>query len=268
MEKIVVLAAGLGRRMQRQDQAASLRADQAAVAQRGIKALIPIDRPFLDYVLTAVADAGFRRVCLVIGPDHYELRQHYSQQSGGRLRIEFAVQPEPLGTAHALLSAEAFAGPDPFAMINSDDCYPTSALRSLRELDGVGLVGFAGEALVRLGNVQAERLASFATLQTDDGGYLVRIVEKPDPDQASTFSERRLISMNCWRFGPAIFTACRRIDRSARNEYEIPHAVTYSMQQLGQRYRVVPSCEAVLSLSCRGDIASVTERLTTIEVRL
>jgi len=268
MDKVVVLAAGLGRRMQRDDETAKLDPRQAAVAETGVKALIPIDRPFLDYVLTRVADAGFRRVCLVIGPEHHELRRYYTQLSGGRLAFEFAVQPQPLGTAHALISAAEFAGEDPFAVINSDDCYPTSALKSLRQLDGVGLVAFSRDALVRHGNADVDRIGSFATIESDAGGHLVRIIEKPDPVQAATLSDLSLISMNCWRFGPAIFTACRRIERSPRDEYEIPFAVAYSMQHLRQRYRVVPSEEGVLTLSSRGDVQSVSQRLKNMEVRL
>lgn len=268
MDKIVILAAGLGKRMRQQDDAAQLSPGQVAAADMGVKALIPIGRPFLDYVLTHVADAGFRRVCLVIGPDHHELRQYYAELSGGRLEFEFAVQPEPLGTAHALLSAASFAAEDPFAVINSDDFYPTSALNALRQLENVGLVGFTRDSLVREGNAEPDRIASFATIETDAHGYLVRIVEKPDAKQASLLSQESLISMNCWRFGPAIFTACRNIDRSKRNEFEIPFAVTYSMQQLEQYYRVIPSYEAVLTLSSRSDIPSVSERLKSIEVRL
>src|ERR1700688_4936706 len=79
-DKAVILAAGLGTRMRKADDAASLDARQAAIADTGVKALIPIKRPFLDYVLHALADAGFKRVCLVIGPDHHELRRYYGQE--------------------------------------------------------------------------------------------------------------------------------------------------------------------------------------------
>lgn len=268
MDKIVVLAAGLGKRMQAQVEVTGLTPHQAEVARTGVKALIPIERPFLDYVLTRVADAGYRRVCLIIGPEHHELRHYYSALSGGRLQIDFAVQPEPLGTAHALRSAAAFAGEESLAVINSDDCYPTSALISLRQLDEPGLVAFSRDALLREGNVSPERIAAFASLETDADGYLQRIIEKPDPAQAATLSQSAMISMNCWRFEPAIFTACQEVDRSPRGEYEIPQAVVYSMQQLGQRYRAVPSDEAVLSLSSQADIPAVTKRLKDMEVRL
>ena len=55
--KAVILARGLGKRMRQADEHASLDPKQAAVADQGIKAMIPIGRPFLDYVLSALADA-------------------------------------------------------------------------------------------------------------------------------------------------------------------------------------------------------------------
>ena len=115
-DKIVVLARGLGTRMRRPDQSTSLDDRQAAVAQTGVKALIPIDRPFLDYVLSAAVEAGYRRVCLVVGPQHDELRDHYGRQlRPQRITVEFAVQAEPKVTADAVAAAESFAGGDPGA---------------------------------------------------------------------------------------------------------------------------------------------------------
>ena len=56
--KAVLLARGLGSRM-KQESDASLTAVQAAAAAAGAKGMMPIGpRPFLDYVLSALADAG------------------------------------------------------------------------------------------------------------------------------------------------------------------------------------------------------------------
>ena len=66
MDKAVILARGLGTRMRKEDGSADLTDRQAAVADIGVKAMIPIDRPFLDYVISALNDVGYRRICLVI----------------------------------------------------------------------------------------------------------------------------------------------------------------------------------------------------------
>ena len=113
VEKAVILARGLGTRMQKPDQSAILDKEQMAIAGAGVKAMIPIGRPFLDYVLSALADAGFSRVCLVIGPEHQLMRDYYAVQAPPkRVRIDFAIQQKPLGTADAVLAANEFVGKD------------------------------------------------------------------------------------------------------------------------------------------------------------
>jgi glucose-1-phosphate thymidylyltransferase len=213
-----------------------------------------------------VADAGYGDVCLVIGPRHDELRERYCQVGDGRLRLTFASQHQPLGTAHALLSARSFVGSDEFLLINSDNYYPISALLALRTLTQPGLVGFDAQTLTEKGNIPAERVTSYAIVQSDESGYLSSIVEKPDPFHVRVDTNRPLVSMNCWRFGPSIWEACGAIEKSARGEYELPKAVEYSMLELGQRYRVVTSHEPVLDLSCRSDIEAVARLLQGVEV--
>src|SRR5688572_7796745 len=122
--KAVVLARGLGTRMRAPDPSAPLDADASAIADSGLKAMIPVGRPFLDYVLSALADAGFTDACLVIGPEHSAVREHYNGAAKpARIRVHFAVQEKPLGTADAVLAAEQFVGVDPFVVINSDNYY-------------------------------------------------------------------------------------------------------------------------------------------------
>jgi glucose-1-phosphate thymidylyltransferase len=267
-DKAVILAAGLGTRMRRGDPGAELSEDQDSMANTGVKALIPIDRPFLDYVLTNVADAGFHRICLVIGPDHGALRQYYMDLSGDRLDYEFVVQEEPLGTADALAAAARFAEDDPVLVLNSDNYYPTSVLQRLRESDGNATAGFDREAMLDGSNIRADRVTRFSVIEPDEQKNIRRIIEKPEPALLERMPKPILLSMNCWVFGPAIFQACRSIEKSARGEYEIPDAVMYSIEHLGQHYRIIPSKEAVLDLSCREDVTSVARLLRGKEVRL
>ncbi len=266
--KAIILAAGLGSRMRRADAASSLTDKQAAIADDGLKALIPIDRPFLDYSLTNIAEAGYRHICLVISPRQDRVREYYSNLDCQHLEFEFAIQHKQLGTADALAAAADFAGNDPVLVLNCDNYYPTSVLRHLLETDGRALAGFDRQALVKNGNLSSDRLAAFSVLESDDEGYLTNIVEKPSPDIFKQLPEPVLFGMNCWRFGPAIFEACRSIEPSPRGEYELPDAVMYSIRQLGERYRVIPSSDSVLDLSSRDDIESVTARLRDVEVRL
>jgi dTDP-glucose pyrophosphorylase len=267
MDKVVVLAAGLGTRMRSGD-AEGLTQAQQHMADRGVKAMVPIDRPFLDYVLSTVADAGFRRVCLVIGPDHDELRQYYGELETQRLQFEFAVQAEPLGTANAVAAARDFAAGDPFLAINSDNHYPMAALQALCRLPGPGLPGFDRAALIAQSNIPASRIERFAVIESDAQGALRRIVEKPSADLLATFGDTVGISMNCWRFDERIFAACEAIEPSERGELEITSAVQFAVDQLHVRFDVVPVQGAVLDLTNRSDIEGVSVRLRGMSVQL
>jgi len=268
MDKAVILARGLGTRMQKTNDCASLTEAQAAVAETGVKALIPIDRPFLDYVLTKLADAAFRRICLVIGPEHDELKNYYNSLNCTRVNIEFAIQHEPLGTADAVLAAENFAEGQEFVVVNSDNYYPAKALNQLRRLQGCGLIGFDRDGMLQGSNIEPERIEGFAVINVDDEGYMRRIIEKPDAKLLASMPEPICLSMNCWRFNSAIFDACRSIEPSSRGELELPHAVQYAIESLNQLFKVIPSSEPVLDLSSRKDIGPVTEKLAGQEVHL
>lgn len=264
LNKAVILARGLGTRMRRPDNAAQLAAEQAAAADAGLKAMIRFARPFLDYVLSGLADAGYRDICLVIGPEHGAIREYYAGQSLRRLALSYAVQPEARGTADAVLAAEAFAGSDEFLVLNSDNYYPVEALLRLRELDRPGTVLFDRDGLVRNSNIPPERIRNYAYAEVSDG-ELVRLIEKPQPGAA--IPAGALVSMNLWRLSPAIFEHCRRVERSPRGEYELPAAVNRAVHH-GMCLRVERSDLGVLDLSQRADVSAVAARLRAIKVDL
>jgi dTDP-glucose pyrophosphorylase len=266
-DRAVILARGLGTRMRRTDADAVLSEAQASIAASGVKALIPIERPFLDYVLSALADAGVRRVCLVIGPEHEAIRAHYLQPAPDRLRIDFAVQQEPRGTADAVLAAEAWAGADPFLVINSDNYYPEPALSALVAADEPALVAFSRAGMLAEGQIDPSRIASFAVADLD-GDYLRRIVEKPDAATLATLGPDLYVSMNCWRFDVRIFEACRTVPPSPRGELELPQAVQRSVDAGRMRVRAFRVDLPVLDLSSRADVAGVAERLAGVDVRI
>lgn len=268
MDKAVILARGLGTRMKRADGAAPLDEGQRAVAATGVKALIPFGRPFLDYILSALADAGYRRVCLVVAPDHRAIHQYYDQMRPTRLRIEYAVQEEPRGTADAVAAAEAFAGADPFLVINSDNYYPPEALRRLRDQDAMAAALFEQEAMFAGSNIPPQRIRQFAVGRIDGDGRLTRIIEKPDEATLASLPRPLWLSMNCWRFGPPIFAACRKIRPSPRGELEVTDAVQYTIDVLREPFRAVCVRAPVLDLTSRQDVATIGPKLAGIEVKL
>ena len=269
VNKVVILAAGLGKRMRQASAGVALEQDQAEAAGTGVKAMIPIDRPFLDYVLSEVAAAGYREVCLVIGPEHEAVRQYYENEAGAeRLSFSFATQHDRLGTADALAKAEAFANGEPVVMLNSDNYYPRSALAGLRELSGPGLAVFDRAVMLEASNIAADRLKAFAVVETNEDGTLAHIHEKPEQATIDRLGEHAGLSLNCWRFSPRIFEACKAIEPSPRGEYEITDAVQHAIDHFGERFAVHHCAEPVLDLSRQEDIPGVAERLSSVQCAL
>jgi dTDP-glucose pyrophosphorylase len=263
-ERALVLARGLGSRMRKGDAGVQLTADQQRAADAGLKALMPIEgRPFLDYVLGLLFEAGLRSVGLVVGPGADPVRDHYSSAKTD-VALDFIVQTEARGTADAVLAGETWADGAPFLALNADNLYPVKVLRDLAALDDPGLPVFDRDDLIASSNIPPERVQSFALLEVEDG-ILTRIVEKPSDADMPAPGEPMLVSMNCWRFDERIFTACRDVEPSPRGELELPLAVGLAVRR-GVRFRAVPARGPVLDLSRRADTAEVARRLRGVHL--
>ena len=264
-DRTVVLARGLGRRMQEANPAAPLDEAQRQAAEAGLKALMPVaGRPFLDFVLSALADAGVTRVALVVGPEHEPFRRYYAgERPPKRLRIDFVVQQDARGTADAVLAAEAWTGGEPFLVMNSDNLYPAGVLQRLAALTEPGLPVFTRDDLTRTSNIPPDRVQSFALLELDPDGYLADIVEKPGAERMAAAGPSAPVSMNCWRFDARIFRFCRDVPKSARGEFELPEAVGLALRN-GVRFKAIRALGPVLDLSRQADAAEVARRLASI----
>lgn len=262
VNKAVIMARGLGTRMRKSDASAILDSRQTEVAGMGVKAMIPIDRPFLDYVLSELANAGYSDVCLIIGPEHALIRNYYQVDSPPeRIRIHFAIQEKPLGTADAVSAAQEFTGLDHFLVINSDNYYPAEALSALRKLQGPGVALFDRDSLVAGSNVPMERILKFAVAKIDPQGCLEKIYEKPSEETILQLGDPVYVSMNSWVFSPEIYRACSNIQPSQRGELELSDAIQYAIEELSVKFKVLKFRAPVLDLSSRSDIAAVTEKL-------
>lgn len=232
--------------------------EQQRIADTGIKALVPVanGKTLLELIVGNLYAAGFSEICLVIGPEHDAIREYCSAKE---IAVSFATQVEPNGTADAVLAAENCVGSNEiFLVVNSDNLYPVESLRRLRETARPAMLAFERAALIEKSNIDAKRIAKFATIEIDDEGQrLLSVLEKPEKVEAYS-----LVSMNAWLFSPAIFDACRAIGPSERGEYEITTAVQYAINSLGVEFTAVKTDEGVIDLSSRSDIESVSRFLS------
>jgi dTDP-glucose pyrophosphorylase len=242
---------------------AALDPRQAAAADAGMKAMMPFGRPFLDFVLHALADAGVTDAGLVLGPEHESVRAYYRGLATTRIGITFVEQPEPLGTANAVTSARAWAGTGSFLVLNADNLYPEDVLTRLVRGREPALPGFERDSL----GIPIERIGAFALLEVNDEGLLRRIVEKPGVEVMGAAGSGALVSMNLWRFDDRIFEACEAVPLSERGERELPQAVALAVQR-GTQFDVFRAQGPVLDLSSRADVANVARALAGCEVVL
>jgi glucose-1-phosphate thymidylyltransferase len=117
-------------------------------------------------------------------------------------------------------------------------------------------------------NISADRIRQFAVGRISAAGRLEKILEKPDDATLASLPRPLWLSMNCWRFGPAIFEACAKIAPSPRGELEITDAVQYAIDVLEEPLDVVKVRAAVLDMTSRKDVATIAPKLAGVQVRL
>ena len=80
------------------------------------------NKPVLFYGIEAMAEAGITEVGIIIAPETGdEIRAAAGDGSRFGISIEYIEQDEPLGLAHAVLTAESFLGNSPFVMYLGDN---------------------------------------------------------------------------------------------------------------------------------------------------
>jgi glucose-1-phosphate thymidylyltransferase len=186
------------------------------ITHTSAKQLVPVaNKPVLFYGIEAMAEAGIEEIGIIIAPETGdEIVAAVGDGSRFGVRIEFIVQDEPLGLAHAVLTAEPFLGGDPFVMYLGDNLLQggiSDLVAAFREHDP--------DALILLTPVPDPQ--NYGVAETDGDGKVARLVEKP----AEPKSDLALVGV--YMFTPLIHEAARAIEPSGRGELEITDAIQW-----------------------------------------
>lgn len=259
----VLLAAGRGTRLRDSDPAHLHTDAQREAAARGLKVMMPVDVEggrWIDYAIDALERAGCTEIVLVVPPEHEDLGTHLARTPRRRLRLRFAVQVVPDGTAGAVLAAAPFVDAPSFLVVNGDTIYPVDAVKAAAAIDGCGLAAFTREGLRRESGFPVEKVAAFALVEHDAGGLLTAMREKPSPTQVASLGGDALVSVNLWKMGPAVFDACRDVPPSPRGERELPDAVLLAVAR-GTPFRVVEVAGHLFDLTTAADVPFASRAL-------
>jgi Ser/Thr protein kinase RdoA (MazF antagonist)/NDP-sugar pyrophosphorylase family protein len=269
--KLIVLAAGLGRRFGGDKQT-------TGVGPRG--------EWLLDYALYDAQLAGFESAVLVVRPGMEDLAQRTFS-----LPVALALQDtpgtewgrkKPWGTAHALWAArKEISGP--FAVVNADDFYGRETYQQLANflrnecspqqyaLPGFPLQktlspnGTVSRALLRIRKngllerieewKKLERTAEGAGMYTEEGHFQLA------PEEAR-------VSMNFWALHPSIFEYLAEAVPSFLNthrgdktiEFLLPDLIQSLMQEQNIRVKVLPSPANWLGVTYSSDLQPVQQQ--------
>ncbi|MBA2616126.1 MAG: nucleotidyltransferase family protein [Actinobacteria bacterium] len=160
----VVMAAGEGRRLR-------------PLTERWPKPVLPIDgRPVIATLLHELAATGLERAWVVVGHLAEQIESLVGDGGTFGLEVRYAHQPEPLGSADAVVRALAAGATPPLLVVAADTVFtPGTVAGVLGRWRATGTIGGLAVRPVPLAELP-ERSAVRA-----EGGRLLAVVEKPAP---------------------------------------------------------------------------------------
>src|SRR6202011_4006773 len=130
------------------------------------------------YGIEAMAEAGIEQVGIIIAPETgAEIEAAVGDGSRFGVAVSYIVQDEPLGLAHAVLTAEPFLAASPFVMYLGDNLLQggiSDLVAAFREHGPDALI-----LLTLVPDPENYGVAELADAAAGQAGRVVRVVEKP-----------------------------------------------------------------------------------------
>jgi MobA-like NTP transferase protein len=247
----------------------------------GCKPLAPVGthgEAVIDLVASDAIAAGFGTIVLVLGPSTGPaIRYHVEHTWQTGVDVRFALQPAPLGTVHAVLSASDHVGDRPYGVGNADDIYGRAACAQLTahllgDADTNALVGYRLSDAV-IGNSPVTR----GICKVSPDGTLLGVDERRqvtrtpgdgfvagDGREPAELSPDARVSMNLWGFTPAFHKTLQSAmdaasDASEEAEVLLPEVVAESLGS--NTFTVLPAQGRCIGVTHPDDLTLVQAEL-------
>jgi glucose-1-phosphate thymidylyltransferase len=205
--KAIILAAGQGTRLR-------------PVTLTMPKPLVPVaNKALIEYSIDILKGSGYGPIGIVVNDMDSPIVKQLGDGRSLGVKLEYIVQIEQLGLAHAVSLARPFVGDAPFCMFLGDNVFQDkmeTLLKTFEDSDA--------EAAVALGEVPDPERFGIAEL-SENYDRIERVVEKPKNPPSN------LAISGVYLFRSSIFEAIANIKPSWRNELEITDAIQWLISQ-------------------------------------
>lgn len=172
------------------------------------KVMLPLaGYPILEHLVVACRNGGIDEIVLIVGYYEEEVRRHFGDGSGFDVRLSYAVQRLPLGTADAVSLVEPLVAGKSFLVLNGDITLGAEDIRRL-----------AAVKVPAMGIVERASVAGLGVVEIADD-RVARLHEKVENPPT------RLVNSGLYHFDSGIFDFIRITDKSSRGEYEITDVI-------------------------------------------
>ncbi|MBU0731411.1 NTP transferase domain-containing protein [Patescibacteria group bacterium] len=203
--KVVVAAAGKGTRMK------ELGFDKP-------KHLLEVHgRPFLEYLLNNIKEAGFTDIIVVGGYKIEKVQEFLNKYDKDIVLVNQRekIKDERYGTTPPIEAVVDLIKNEEFIFLSGDNLYAPEDLKKLGDCEGFNC----------LGAHISDHPELYGVIQKNNKGGLEKIVEKPLNEIG------KQISIGAYRFTPDIIKEIKKVDESERGEYELVDAVNMLAQK-------------------------------------
>ncbi|MFX1367587.1 MAG: bifunctional sugar-1-phosphate nucleotidylyltransferase/acetyltransferase [Promethearchaeota archaeon] len=177
------------------------------------KHLLPVaGKPMIFHTLEALRDAGIEEALIIHGYHAEKLRDAIDAERWGPLKIEYALQKERKGTAHAASHAREFAGRDDILLMNGDILLGPGAYSGIIEQHK------KRSPNLTLSVYPIEDPSPYGIVIVENN-KVIDLVEKPKELVSN------LVNVGLYAAGEELWDAIEKTELSARGEYEITDSI-------------------------------------------